>query len=149
MNIPIEDLAVILTAEAGASFDELTRNGGDDKMVRQMKYSWPNIFRTARFIPAVEYVNANRIRQQLMIEMNRLMQKYDVLIVPSLEGNAQLATNLTGHPSITVPDGFMEKGTPTSITFLGNLYDEGTIIAFAKYYQDITGYHLKHPRMNW
>ena len=145
-DIPVEDLAIILTAEAGASFDNLTRNGGDDQMVRQMKYSWPNIFRTSRFIPAVEYINGNRIRQKLIVEMNVLMKKYDVLVVPSLEGNALLLTNLSGHPSITVPSGFSEKGTPTSITFLGNLYDEGTIIAFAKYYQDMTGYHLKRPK---
>ncbi len=144
-DIPVDDLALILYAEAGAAFDELTRNGGDDALVRQFKNSWPNIFRTSRFIPAVEYINANRIRLKLSVEMNKLMKNYDVLIVPSLEGNNLLLTNLTGHPSITVPDGFSDKGTPTSITFTGNLYDEGTIIAFAKYYQNLTNYHLKHP----
>ena len=144
-DIPIEDLSIILTAEAGAAFDELTRTGQDDQMRRQFKDSWPNVFRASRFIPAVEYVNANRLRQKLLVKMNTLMKSLDVLIAPSLEGNSLLCTNLTGHPCITVPDGFSDKGTPTSITFIGNLYDEGTIIAFAKYYQSKTEFHLKHP----
>ncbi len=142
-DIPIEDLSIILTAEAGAAFDELTRSGKDDQMVRQYKDSWPNVFRSSRFIPAVEYVNANRLRQKLLMKMNALLKKLDVLIAPSLEGNSLLCTNLTGHPCITVPDGFTTKGLPTSITFIGNLYDEGTIIAFAKYYQSKTEFHLK------
>ncbi len=144
-DVSTEDLAIILNAEAGAAFDELTRSGRDDQLVRQMKSSWPNIFRTSRFIPAVEYINANRLRYILIQEMKKLFDKVDFYISPSLKGNNLLTTNLTGHPCVVVPDGFSKRGMPTSITFIGNLFDEATIIAAAKAYQDATGFHKKHP----
>lgn len=147
LKVPIQDLSIILMAEAGAAFDLLTRNGGDDKMVRQGKDAWPNVFRAARFIPAVEYINANRLRHILINRMNDLMQNYDMLVVPSLEDDIQLITNLTGHPSVTVPNGFTKEGTPTSITFIGGLYNEGTILSAANYYQALTSNHKKHPQI--
>ena len=144
-DVPVQALSIILMAEAGAAFDELTRGGGDDKMVKQGKDSWPCIFRAARFIPAVEYINANRLRSILIKNMNDLMKNYDVLVVPSLEDDIQLITNLTGHPSITMPNGFTKEGLPTSITFIGNLFDEGKILEAAHYYQSHSDNHLKRP----
>ncbi len=144
-EVPLQALSIILMAEAGAAFDELTRNGGDDKMVKQGKDAWPNIFRAARFIPAVEYINANRFRSILINNMNELMKKYDFLVVPSLEDDIQLLTNLSGHPSVTMPDGFTAEGLPTSITFIGSLFDEGIILSAANYYQLRTNNHLRHP----
>jgi len=142
---PIGDLSIILSAEAAAAFDELTRSNQDDLLVRQIKNAWPNSFRASRFIPAVEYINANRIRFQLIQEMQKLMEKVDLYVAPSWQGDNLLLTNLTGHPCVVLPDGFSEKGTPTSITFIGRLFDEGRLITFAKAYQDATGFHKKHP----
>lgn len=146
-KLPISSLSIILDAEAGAAFDELTRSNRDDMLVRQTKYAWPNYFRTARFTPAVEYVNANRLRTLLIREFNALMKNYDVLIAPSLHDDLQLLTNLTGHPCIAIPDGFTKPGMPTSITLVGNLYDEAAICMAAYKIQLATGHHLKHPGM--
>jgi len=144
----INDIQIILTAEAGAAFDELTRSNKDDLLARQFKGAWPNIFRASRFIPAVEYINANRIRYMLIQEMQKLMEKIDLYIAPSWNGNNLLLTNLTGHPSVVVPTGFDKKGILTSITFMGRLFDEGKIIAVAKAFQDVTDYHKKHPKLD-
>ncbi|MDP4176673.1 MAG: amidase family protein, partial [Bacteroidota bacterium] len=148
-DIPVNDISFILNAEAAAAFDELTRSGKDDLMVRQIKNAWPNVFRHSRFIPAVEYINANRIRFQLIQQMNKMLQNIDLYMAPSDEGDNSLVTNLTGHPLVVVPNGFSKKGTPTSITFVGKLFDEGKIIAAAKAYQDATDFHLKHPKLEW
>ena len=145
-DVSTRDLRIILNAEAGAAFDELTRSSRDDLLTRQIKNAWPNVFRASRFIPAVEYINANRLRYMLIQEMQKLFDTVDVYISPSWAGSNLLTTNLTGNPCVVVPDGFSEKGTPTSITFIGKLFDEGKIIAVAKAYQDATGFQLKHPK---
>jgi len=147
-DIAVSDIQIILTAEAGAAFDELTLSNQDDLLARQFKGAWPNIFRASRFIPAVEYINANRIRYLLIQEMQKLMEKVDLYIAPSWNGNNLLLTNLTGHPSVVVPTGFTAKGTLTSITFMGKLFDEGKIIAVAKVLQDATDFHKKHPELD-
>ncbi len=147
-DVAVNDIQIILTAEAGAAFDELTQSNKDDMLARQFKGAWPNIFRASRFIPAVEYINANRIRYKLIQEMQKLMGKIDLYIAPSWQGNNLLLTNLTGHPSVVVPTGFTKKGTLTSITFMGKLFDEGKIIAVAKAFQDATDYHKKHPKLD-
>jgi len=144
-DIPVNDLSFILSSEAAAAFDELTRSNRDDLLVRQIKNAWPNEFRSSRFIPAVEYINANRVRFLLIQEMEMLMRDIDLYIAPSWEGDNLLLTNLTGHPCVVLPNGFSDSGTPTSITFIGKLFDEGKLIAFAKAYQDATGFHKKHP----
>jgi Asp-tRNA(Asn)/Glu-tRNA(Gln) amidotransferase A subunit family amidase len=148
-DVPLQDLSIILEAEAGAAFDLLTRNGDDDKMIKQNKDSWPNIFRASRFIPAVEYINANRLRTKLIRQINEFIKKFDVLVVPSLEDDSQLLFNLTGHPCITFPNGFTSKGMPTSITFVGNLYDEGAILSAANQFQLVTNFNKKHPSLKW
>ncbi|MBD3338621.1 MAG: amidase, partial [Candidatus Lokiarchaeota archaeon] len=142
-DINVNDLSIILSAEAAAAFDELTRSGRDDLLVRQIKNAWPNEFRTSRFIPAAEYINASRIRSVLIREMAALMQDIDLYLAPSWQGDNLLLTNLTGHPCVVVPNGFSEDGTPTSFCFVGHLLDEGTIIAVATKYQEATGYHLE------
>lgn len=148
-DINVNDLSIILSAEAAAAFDELTRSGQDDMLVRQIKNAWPNDFRTSRFIPAAEYINANRIRSVLIREMDALMQDIDLYLAPSWQGDNLLLTNLSGHPCVVVPNGFSEDGTPTSFCFVGKLFDEGTIIAVAKKYQEATGYHLERAGIGW
>jgi Asp-tRNA(Asn)/Glu-tRNA(Gln) amidotransferase A subunit family amidase len=144
-DIPVNDLSIILTAEAAAEFDNLTLSNKDDMLAAQDKDAWPNIFRAARFIPAVEYINANRLRYKLIQEMADQFQKIDLYVAPSWTGDNLLLTNLTGHPCVVVPDGFSKDGTPTSISFIGNLFDEGTILEVAKAYQEVTDFHLQHP----
>lgn len=146
-DVPINDIAFILSAEAGAAFDELTRSNKDDLLVRQIRNAWPNVFRASRFIPAVEYINANRIRTLLIQKMAEVVKDVDVYLAPSFSSNL-LLTNLTGHPCVVLPNGFAKDGTPTSITFMGNLFDEGKLIAVAKAYQDATDFHKKHPDLN-
>ncbi len=138
-------ISFILTTEAAAAFDELTRSNRDDLLVRQTGGAWPNSFRLARFVPAVEYIQANRARVQLMQEMAEKMEGIDVFISPS--GSTSL-TNLTGHPAVVIPNGFRENGTPTAIHFIGNLYAEAKILRVAKAYQDATGFHLQHPDLD-
>ena len=145
-DIPVSDLAFILNAEAAAAFDELTRSNRDDLLVRQIKNAWPNVFRQSRLIPAVEYINANRLRYTLIQAMQGIMKDIDLYLAPSWEGDNLLLTNLTGHPCVVLPNGFHE-GTPTSITFIGRLFDEGTILAAARTYQEATDFHRKHPEL--
>lgn len=146
-NLPVKALSFILNAEAAAAFDELTRTNRDDLLARQGKNAWPNVFRQARFIPAVEYIQANRVRTLLMQEMAERMKEIDVYVAPSFGDNNLLLTNLTGHPAVVVPNGFDEKGSPTSISFIGNLFEEAKTLRVAKAYQDATSFHLKHPKL--
>ncbi len=138
-------IGIVIGSESAAAFDGFTRTGLDDKMTRQGKGEWPNYFRAARFIPAVEYINANRHRYQLIQKVNEVIEKYDVIICPTWVGNQAAITNLTGHPAISIPTGFNKGNTPTSITLVGKLYDEATILAIAKVYQDATQWNKMHP----
>lgn len=146
-DYPTGALSFILMAEGATAFDQLTLTDRDDEMVRQGSSAWPNIFRAARFIPAVEYIQANRARQQLIQKMDTVMQDIDVYVSPTYGGNNLLLTNLTGHPSVIVPNGFTDEGQPTSITFIGNLFDEGTLLGVAKEYQQATDFHQQHPEL--
>jgi Asp-tRNA(Asn)/Glu-tRNA(Gln) amidotransferase A subunit family amidase len=142
-DYPVDALAFILSAEAGAAFDDLTRSDRDDQMVRQVRDAWPNVFRASRFIPAVEYIQANRIRYLIIQDMAKL--DVDLYVAPSFGGDNLLLTNLTGHPCVVLPNGFDEEGDPVSISFIGGLYDEAKLLAVAKAYQDATDFHEKHP----
>ncbi|MCY3834317.1 MAG: amidase [Chloroflexi bacterium] len=144
----ISGLWMILAAEAAAAFDQITRDGSVDSMKRQDDSAWPNVFRAARFIPAVEYINANRVRAQLMRDMAQLMADVDVFISPSYGGTTLQITNFTGHPTVVVPNGFTDRGTPTSITFVGGLYKEAETLAVAKAYQDGADWHLRYPHLD-
>lgn len=145
---PVSSLGFILGAEAASMFDELTRTGKDDTMVRQTADAWPNVFRQGQLIPAVEYIRANRIRTLVMREMSDLMSTVDLYVSPSWVGGNLLLTNLTGHPCVVLPNGFRTSdGTPTSITFIGGLFGETDLLAMARLYQQQTGYHLYRPKL--
>lgn len=149
--IPIElpespDLSIILSAEAAAAFDELTLSGRDDLMRRQIKNAWPNTFREARFIPAVEYLQANRLRTKLMQDMQKVFEQVDVYVHPSWGSRSLNITNHTGHPCVVVPNG-LRNGRPTSISFTGRLFEEGKILGLAKVYQEATTHHKQHPQL--
>jgi Asp-tRNA(Asn)/Glu-tRNA(Gln) amidotransferase A subunit family amidase len=164
-KFPYQSMVTMLTAEAAAAFDELTRTGRDKLLTSQKPFDWPNAFRCARFIPAVEYIQASRARRLAMISVAKVFAGIDVIVAPT--GSEQLViTNLTGHPAVIMPNGFRGDdapkppstdpgdfqnaggpGTPVSLTFLGNLYGEGKLLALASAYQDATGFHRKHPRL--
>jgi Asp-tRNA(Asn)/Glu-tRNA(Gln) amidotransferase A subunit family amidase len=144
-DLPLAALRIILSAEAAAAFDDLTRSNQDDRMVRQVRGAWPNSFRTSRFIPAVEYINANRVRTVLMRRFDEVMRQVDVFVTPSFGGNVLLGTNLTGHPTLVMPSGFNPDGTPVSISFVGRLWGEADLVTVGKAYQQATGFHLQRP----
>ena len=146
-KLPFQAMRLILFAEAAAAFDELTRSGRDQLLTAQGPNDWPNAFRAARFIPAVEYINANRARTLAMQQMAQIFQKIDVLVAPTL-GEQLVITNLTGHPALILPNGFRQDGTPVSLTFLGNLFGEDKLLSLARAYQQATDFHLKHPRLD-
>jgi Asp-tRNA(Asn)/Glu-tRNA(Gln) amidotransferase A subunit family amidase len=162
-EFPYEGMRPLLVAEAAAAFDELTRSGRDKFLTEQGPGDWPNLFRVARFYPAVDYINANRARLLLMESIAKLFRQADVIVAPTA-GDQLVATNLTGHPAVILPNGFQGEdapvaptedqansdaiggpGTPVSLTFIGNLYGEAKLLALAKAYQDATGFHLQHP----
>jgi Asp-tRNA(Asn)/Glu-tRNA(Gln) amidotransferase A subunit family amidase len=141
-GFPLSALRPILNAEAAAAFDELTRSNRDELLERS---SWPDTFRTARLIPAVEYIQANRVRTEVMRATHEMMKDLDVLVVPTSGSDQLLLTNLTGHPCVVIPNGYRDDGTPVSICFIGRLYGEAEALALAKAVQDTTDFHLRHP----
>jgi Asp-tRNA(Asn)/Glu-tRNA(Gln) amidotransferase A subunit family amidase len=144
-DVPYNGFDIILRAEAGAFFDDMVRAEEVDKMVEQDQQSRANSLRQARFIPAVEYIQANRQRQVLIEKMQAIMKDYDVLISPSSGNRLSITTNLTGHPAISIPTGLDEKKHPTSITLVSNLYDEASILLLAKAFQDQTEFDEMNP----
>jgi Asp-tRNA(Asn)/Glu-tRNA(Gln) amidotransferase A subunit family amidase len=137
----------MLVVEGAAAFDEFTRLDLDDQLVAQQKNSWPNIFRAARFIPGVEYVQMSRQRSLLIEEMHELMKEYDVIVTPSFAGQQLQITNLTGHPALCMPNGFTNNGSPTSITLLANLFEEEKLIMLGRLIQENTDWQAQRPPM--
>ena len=164
-DFPYASVTPVLSVEAAAAFDELTRSGRDKLLNGQQPYDWPNTFRVARMISGVDYVQAMRARTVLIQKMAEMFRDVDVIVTPS--GGSQLsATNLSGHPAVIVPNGLRGAdapaapdaaegaqgnvggpGTPVSLTFLGRLYDDARLLGFAAAYQRQTGFHLRHPNL--
>jgi Asp-tRNA(Asn)/Glu-tRNA(Gln) amidotransferase A subunit family amidase len=144
-DYPLDALGIILRAEAAAAFDELTVSGRDDLLVRQTPGSWPTSFRVAQMIPAVEYVQANRVRTMLMGALEAALEGIDVFITPTRAPDHLLMTNLTGHPAVVVPSGFNDDGTPVSTVFIGQLWADAETLRVAKAWQDATDFHTRRP----
>jgi Asp-tRNA(Asn)/Glu-tRNA(Gln) amidotransferase A subunit family amidase len=164
-KFPYDAMVAMLTAEAAAAFDDLTRSGKDKLLTAQKDFDWPNTLRSARFIPAVEYIQAARARRLAMDAVAKVFEGFDVIVAPTQSQQLRI-TNLTGHPAVILPNGFRGSdapkppsddpgdfrnsggpGTPASLTFLGNLYGEAKLLAFARAYQEATGFHLQHPKL--
>ena len=164
-KFPFAEIVPVLEAESAASFDELTRSGRDKLLTGQQPFDWPNQFRVARFYSAVDYVQAMRARTLAIAEMAKLFAQVDVIVTPS-QGLQLQATNLTGHPAVILPNGVRGDGaplpdntgdgelqnvggpgTPVSLTFLGALYSDARLAAFARAYQVETSFHLQHPKL--
>ncbi|HXC69113.1 MAG TPA: amidase [Pyrinomonadaceae bacterium] len=139
-------LRFILTAEAATAFDDITRDGRVNQLSGQSPGDWPNTFRTSRFIPAVEYLRAQRARTLLMREMEHLMSQWDVFVSPAPGSASLLVTNLTGHPAAVLPCGFVNN-LPVAIMFTGGVYDEVSPLRVALAYERATTWHTMHPKM--
>ncbi|MGH9615278.1 MAG: amidase [Acidobacteriaceae bacterium] len=165
-NLPYDSMMHLLTAEAAAAFDELTMTGRDKLLTGQGPEDWPNYFRASRVYPAVEYIQANRARTLAIEQMAAIFRIVDIIVTPS-GGDQLTATNLTGHPAVIQPNGirgndapkppridtgdednFGGPGTPVSITFLGNLYQDAKLCAFARAYQQATDFFKMHPDLS-
>jgi Asp-tRNA(Asn)/Glu-tRNA(Gln) amidotransferase A subunit family amidase len=144
-DYPLRNISLVLSTEAATAFDELTRSIRDDLMKQQGADAWPNTFRQRRFVPAVEYLQAQRLRYLPIQDTAKVFDQVDLFLAPSLTGRSLLLSNLTGHPGVVVPNGFTRAGTPTSICFVGKLFGEAELLAVAKQYQDATDFHRQHP----
>ena len=139
-------LRFILSAEAAAAFDDITRDGRVNQLSGQSPSDWPNKFRTSRFIPAVEYLRAQRARTLLMRKMEKLMSQWDVFVSPAPGSSSLLVTNLTGHPAVVLPCGFVNN-LPIAIMFTGGVYDEVSPLRVALAFERATKWHTMHPKM--
>jgi Asp-tRNA(Asn)/Glu-tRNA(Gln) amidotransferase A subunit family amidase len=144
-SIPSSAVRFVLSAEAATAFDDLTRSRGIDQLTAQGPGDWPNSFRSSRFIPAVEYIRAQRVRMLLMRQMDALMSRCHVFISPTFSPSLT-TSNLTGHPALALKCGF-EGGMPVSLMITGRLYDEETVLRVGLAYERATDWHTKHPAM--
>jgi Asp-tRNA(Asn)/Glu-tRNA(Gln) amidotransferase A subunit family amidase len=165
-QLPYGAIAELLGAEAAAAFDDLTMSGRDAQLTEQGVQDWPNDFRIARFYPAVEYIQASRARTLAVHQVSALFEQVDIIVTPSTDTQL-IATNLTGHPALIVPNGLRGPdapkppaiddgnhddiggpGTPVSLTFLAGHYQDAKLAAFASAYQHATGFHKLHPKLD-
>ena len=165
-KFPYDAMVMMLESEAAAAFDELTRTGRDKLLTEQGSDDWPNTFRSARFFPAVEYIQASRARRMAMDAVSKVFSGLDVVVAPTFSQQLVI-TNLTGHPALILPNGFRGPDaplpastaegaeenvggpeTPVSLTFLGNLYGENKLLALARAYQEATAFHKSHPKLD-
>ncbi len=165
-KLPYGAMTPLLGAEAAAAFDDLTMSGRDKLLTEQGPDDWPNSFRVARFYPAVEYIQANRARTLAVQQVSALFEQVDIIVTPT-NGMQLVATNLTGHPALIVPNGLRGDdapkppkvddgedddiggpGTPVSITFLAAHYQDAKLAAFGRAYQEATGFHKMHPKLD-
>jgi Asp-tRNA(Asn)/Glu-tRNA(Gln) amidotransferase A subunit family amidase len=150
ISLPLEaanSISFILQAEAAAAFDELLRSGQVELLTRQVEDAWPNVFRLARTIPAVEYIQANRIRTGILQEMAQLFESIDAYLLPFGFSHHSTLSNLTGHPAIGLPSGFDHNHMPTSLECIAQLYDEATLLRLASAFQHASSFHLQHPEL--
>jgi Asp-tRNA(Asn)/Glu-tRNA(Gln) amidotransferase A subunit family amidase len=157
-QFPTNNIRYILTAEAATAFDDITRDGRVNQLSGQDAGDWPNSFRTNRFVPAVEYLRAQRARVLLMREMDKLMAQWDVFVSPAPGSASLIITNLTGQPAVCVPCGFLDvpganngptQHLPQAIMFTGGLYDEASPLRVALAFEKATPWHTMHPRVDW
>jgi Asp-tRNA(Asn)/Glu-tRNA(Gln) amidotransferase A subunit family amidase len=165
-KFPYDAMHGILTVEAAAAFEWLTITGRDKLLSEHGGSSWPNLWRTASFYPAVQYIQANRARSLAIEAFGKLFSEVDIIVTPTSGSNQVTVTNQTGHPAVIVPNGLRGTdaevpaiipdapgggnqgggpNTPVSLTFLGGLYKDAQLCAFAHAYQQATNFHKLHP----
>ena len=165
-KLPYDAMVPLLTAEAAAAFDDLTMTGRDSLLTEQGIEDWPNALRIARLYPAVEYIQANRLRTLAIEQVSALFAQVDIIVTPTT-GMQLVATNLTGHPALILPNGLRGDdapkppeiddgdsddiggpGTPVSLTFLAGHYQDARLASFGHLYQQATEFHKLHPKLD-
>lgn len=144
-NHPRGPLMLILHAEASASFEPWVRDGRADGLVQQEDWNWPNQFRAARLIPAVEYLEANRARMTLARDMEKLLERFDAVVAPPWTGDALLLGNFSGHPCVVLPTGAKDAGKANTTCLLGRWFGEERLLKVARAYQRATAWHKARP----
>jgi len=164
---PYDSLQLILFAEGAAAFEELSLSGKASQLKAQVPDAWPNLFREARFLSAVDFVQADRFRRKVAAEMARVFSNVDLLLVPSLRDEMLVISNFTGHPSLTLRAGFVQvsegrsdwapdpahplpkfsppRRVPHGVTLIGRLFDEGTIARAGLAMERAFGVVAEHP----
>lgn len=164
---PYDSLNIILFAESAAAFEELTLSHKVDELREQVADAWPNTFRQSRFLSAVDFVQADRLRRKVAMEMERVMGEVDLLLVPSLRDEFLVITNFTGHPSLTLRAGFVEvsetrsdwapsaehpvvklatpRRVPHGVSLVGRLFDEGTVVVAGMALEQAFGIAAERP----
>lgn len=166
---PYDSLNLILFAESAAAFEDITLDHRVDQLTMQTPDAWPNTFRQSRFLSAVDFVQADRFRRRVAVEMAKLMETVDLLLVPSLRDEMMVISNFTGHPALCLPAGFVEvsearsdwapdpkhplpkfsppRRVPHGVTLIGRLYDEGTLAQAGTALETAFGMVGKHPEI--
>jgi Asp-tRNA(Asn)/Glu-tRNA(Gln) amidotransferase A subunit family amidase len=145
-GLPASAIYAILNAEAGAMFDDLTRSGAINQLSDKGPNSRANQLRASRFIPAVEYIRAQRVRTLLLQQMNAVFDEVDAFIAPS-NSDSVTVTNLTGHPAIVLPAGFVDR-LPVGLMLTGKLWDESTLLRAAAAFESATDWHKQRPPLD-
>ncbi len=135
----------LISVEAAAAFDEMTRTGQDDTLKWQEPRAWPNTFRMMRLASAVEYMQARRLRRRLMHQTDELFNDVHAIIAPRAHGALHAITNMTGHPAVTIRQGFREDGTPTAVTLWGRLFEDGRLLNLGATLERRLGIWPKRP----
>ena len=152
-DYPIDGLLLTLSAEGAAAFDELTLSGRDDELVRQIRNAWPNVFRVARLLPAVDYIRAQRLRTLLMLDMDDALSKVDALVHAPYASGILRITNLTGHPTVCAPfvpsSGPRGDGSPRTVCFTGHIDQDEQLMALVAGWQGAHPEHIVHPSLDW
>lgn len=144
-RIPAVAMDIIMRVESAAAFEELTSRDRDDELLDQSVDARPNVFRAAHFIPAVQYVQANRVRTVTKRRVHEVFQQVDVFLVPPMTEAALVTTNLTGHPAVTVPIGGPEEGSQQGVAVVGALWREDLVLRVAHAWQLASQVHRRRP----
>jgi len=134
--------------EAACAFDELTRSNQDDLMVRQQDSAWPNLFRASRLIPAVEALQASRVRRRGMVACQELFGGIDAVIAPQRHGTMHALTNITGNPAVTLRQAFRDDGTPRAVTLWGRVHDDAGLLRLAVRLEEELGLWKRRPDLS-
>ncbi len=142
------DALQMLLVDEAAAFDELIQSGKVDMLIQDRDEPEDMLMRVARLLPAVEYVQIHRLRMLMMQGLERALREVDVYIAPHSSSANTTATSLSGHPAISVPNGFDADGRPTGILFVGKLYGEAEMMTAARVYQDASDFHRLQPPLD-
>jgi Asp-tRNA(Asn)/Glu-tRNA(Gln) amidotransferase A subunit family amidase len=153
LSIPQENYAeiiqILIFVEGAAAFDEMTRSNRDDELRWQVDAAWPNTFRATRLFPAVEYMQARRVRRRIMKLANELFAGVDAIVAPSAHGDLHAITNMTGQPALTLRIGIRDNGTPLCATLWAPLFEDESLLELGCALERKLQINGLRPKMDW